>query len=209
MRKNGILVRFSARLILAAGLGLAVSTPAVVAQELNSDSIVQQLAPKKKFATRGLKSAATAPEMSSDQKTYLKSLPTRGLKVEMKKEVAVIMDTYDLPQINIEIQFDYNSAKIKPGSVPDLNALGTALLSHELSGSRILLNGHTDAAGSQQFNMGLSEKRADAVRDYLISRFGIEPDRLIAIGFGEERLKNRHDPEAAENRRVEVVNLNG
>ena len=60
---------------------------------------------------------------------------------------------------------------------------------------------------SGERNMTLSERRAEAVRDYLVGHFSIGASRLIAIGYGEERLKNTADPDAAENRRVEVVNL--
>lgn len=76
-----------------------------------------------------------------------------------------------------------------------------------LSNSRIVLNGHTDATGSNEYNLELSERRAVSVRHYLLAHFPIEDSRLISIGFGEERLKNTYDPEAAENRRVEIVNM--
>ena len=47
------------------------------------------------------------------------------------------------------------------------------------------------------------------MRDYLIERFYIDEKRLIAIGFGEERLKDQYDPESGVNRRVEIVNMDG
>lgn len=196
---------FAASLLVApAALGQSATQP------LSSDAIIQQLKPKlNKPLTRGLKPSAPTPTLPEAERAYLGKLPTRGLKVEMKQQVAKIIDTYDLPHINIEIQFAYNSAEITPASLPDLNALGQALLDRNLGQSRMLLNGHTDAAGSRDYNMDLSERRADAVRGYLVSTFGISPDRLIAVGFGEERLKNPVQPEAAENRRVEIVNLDG
>jgi outer membrane protein OmpA-like peptidoglycan-associated protein len=72
--------------------------------------------------------------------------------------------------------------------------------------SVFILNGHTDAAGSAGYNLGLSHRRAQAVRRYLIERFGLAPDALMVAGYGEERLKFVDRPLAAENRRVEVVN---
>lgn len=175
------------------------------AETLSSDAIVRSLAPAPKAATRSLGPAA--PVLPPSDKAYLDQLPTRGLRVEMKAKLADIVERNDLPRIDIEIRFAYNSAEITPEARADLDALGRALLADSLVDARIALNGHTDAAGGEAYNMELSEHRAEAVRDYLIRHHGINGERLIAAGFGESRLKIRSHPEAAENRRVEVVNL--
>jgi len=180
------------------------------AQDLNASDIVRRLSVAKKPRTRSIgKQDGGAPAYSAEEKSLIRSLPTRGLKVQMKQEIGKIIDDRKPPRLDIEIQFDFNSDAITSGSVPDLNALGTALIDPSLSGSRIILNGHTDAKGSNDYNLDLSERRAVSVRHYLLEHFPIEDTRLIAIGFGEERLKNNHDPEAAENRRVEIVNMGG
>jgi outer membrane protein OmpA-like peptidoglycan-associated protein len=70
-----------------------------------------------------------------------------------------------------------------------------------------LVAGHTDAKESHDHNLNLSDRRAKAVRSFLIDKFGIDPERLVAVGFGEEQLKNKDDPLAAENRRVQVINM--
>lgn len=72
---------------------------------------------------------------------------------------------------------------------------------------RIALNGHTDAKGSDEYNLSLSEARAVSVRRELVATYGIEPERLVAVGFGEEHLKDIQDPEGPVNRRVEVVRI--
>ncbi|MCO6184649.1 OmpA family protein [Rhizobium sp. L1K21] len=185
------------------------------AQSLEKNDVINKLAPEaKKPPTRGLTLGKAVPaegstSLSKSDAEYLGTLPKRGLSVRMKQQVAEIMDHSNLPSINIEIGFNYDSAEITPQSIPDLNTLGEALINPRLADARLLLNGHTDAVGSDEYNMDLSERRADAVRHYLISHFGISEHRLIAIGFGEERLKNRSHPDAAENRRVEVVNVSG
>ncbi|OCW59483.1 OmpA family protein [Hoeflea olei] len=192
---------------LAVG-GLLVPAPAL-AQDLDADAIVKSLSVAKKPRTRSLgKQDPAGPAYSQEDKNLIRSIPTRGLKVSMKQQVGELIDTYKPPRLDIEIQFDFNSDTVRSESVPDLNALGTALLHPSLADARIILNGHTDAKGTSDYNLDLSERRAVAVRDYLISHFPID-HRLIAIGFGEERLKNTHDPEAGENRRVEVVNMGG
>ena len=51
-----------------------------------------------------------------------------------------------------------------------------------------MINGHTDAVGTDEYNQKLSERRAEAARDYLISQHGIEPNRLVAKGYGKSQL---------------------
>jgi hypothetical protein len=70
-----------------------------------------------------------------------------------------------------------------------------------------MVAGHTDGRGSAEYNLGLSNARAKSVREFLIKKFDIAPDQLVAVGFGEEQLKNADDPDAGENRRVQVVNM--
>jgi outer membrane protein OmpA-like peptidoglycan-associated protein len=185
---------------MTAGLGL----PAL-AQTVSSDSLVESLKPKT-TATRSLTRSLAKPVASADEQ-FLEALPTRGIRIELRQKLDEIVDRQDLPRVDIEIGFDFDSAQIRQSSIPDVDELGKALSSAALNGSRFALNGHTDASGSDEYNQSLSERRAAAVRAYLIEKFAIDNDRLIAIGYGEERLKNGTDPLAPENRRVEVINL--
>ncbi|KGE01891.1 OmpA family protein [Rhizobium sp. YS-1r] len=208
-RKTGALG--SARIItLAAVAGVAFGPGFAAAQSLSADQMIEGLARKPKANTRSLvigKPAPATPSMDAEDRDFLRSLPARGLKVEAKAKLDEIVAEKDLPKINLEIHFAYDSARIDEDSIPDLVKLGTALNHPALVQSRVVLNGHTDAAGGDAYNLDLSEERAAAVRDYLIDHFPIDGHRLIAIGYGEERLKNPHHPDADENRRVEVINL--
>ena len=76
-----------------------------------------------------------------------------------------------------------------------------------LQGYRFLILGHTDARGDRRYNLTLSQERAEAIRAALISPFGISPARIEAVGLGEEQLLNSQNPEAAENRRVQLINI--
>jgi outer membrane protein OmpA-like peptidoglycan-associated protein len=76
-----------------------------------------------------------------------------------------------------------------------------------LLGYRFLMIGHTDAKGGREYNLKLSQQRADAVRGALIKPFEIDPSRIEAVGLGEEQLFNRINPESAENRRVQLINI--
>ena len=62
----------------------------------------------------------------------------------------------------------------------------------------VLLAGHTDAKGGDAYNKDLSDRRADAVKQFLVTKYGLPAENLIAIGYGKERLKNTADPFAAE-----------
>lgn len=109
--------------------------------------------------------------------------------------------------IDLDVRFEVNSAKLTAEAQALLRELGGALIAPELKDALFAINGHTDASGSAAYNKTLSQKRADSVKAFLVKEFDIDPKRLEAVGWGEERLKNTADPKAAENRRVEIVNL--
>jgi OmpA-OmpF porin, OOP family len=112
-----------------------------------------------------------------------------------------------LGQLDLTIQFARNSAVIETASFAQLVNLSQAIADPRMGQQRVLIAGHTDARGSDEHNLLLSQRRAAAVKEFLSS---LKPDisgRLETIGFGESRLKNQTDPEGAENRRVQIVNL--
>lgn len=109
--------------------------------------------------------------------------------------------------VDLEILFEYNSAKISPQSVRQLVTLGEALQDAALQGSRIMIAGHTDASGSNAYNNDLSYRRAQSVSDFLNLYAGISPSRLAIEGYGEELLKYPDAPNSGQNRRVEIINL--
>jgi len=103
-----------------------------------------------------------------------------------------------------DILFEVNSYTIKPSSYPSLNNIAKMIADHpELS---ITIEGHTDSDGSLKFNQTLSEKRAQSVMNYFISK-NIDGKRLSSRGFGEEKPIDSSDTEEAKalNRRVEFV----
>ncbi len=110
------------------------------------------------------------------------------------------------PSLSLLIQFDFNSARVRPESQQSLATLSEALQSSELMNSRFAVEGHTDAKGDADYNQKLSEARAQAVRDFLKTR-GVDQDRLVVAGKGATDLANSDQPFAAENRRVRIVNL--
>jgi outer membrane protein OmpA-like peptidoglycan-associated protein len=118
-----------------------------------------------------------------------------------------VASTESMPAIDLEVNFDFNSATITPQAEPQLRELGAALADPKLKGAVISINGHTDGVGGDAFNKKLSERRAAMIKEYLVDNFQLSPSNLRAVGYGKSRLKNKADPSASENRRVEVVNL--
>ncbi len=112
-----------------------------------------------------------------------------------------------LAQFTIAIQFDFDSARIRPDSFRAVGLMADALNHPYLQGYRFLIVGHTDGKGNREYNLKLSQQRADAIREALINPFGIPAARIESVGLGEEQLLNAAKPEAAENRRVQLINI--
>src|SRR5439155_14295730 len=111
------------------------------------------------------------------------------------------------PKIDLEIHFDYNSADISKGSVQAVQELGKALSDASLKGSTFVVAGHTDAIGGEQYNQGLSERRADTIKRYLSEKYGINGSDLVTVGYGKTKPKDANAPMDPVNRRVQVVNM--
>ncbi|UKJ74304.1 OmpA family protein [Azospirillum brasilense] len=107
------------------------------------------------------------------------------------------------------IGFDFNSARIRPESRAVLDRIGAVMTAPEAATARFRIVGHTDAVGGDAANRALSQRRADAVADYLAERHGVRRDRLDTAGMGAREPLLPKKPKAAENRRVEIVNLGG
>jgi outer membrane protein OmpA-like peptidoglycan-associated protein len=107
-----------------------------------------------------------------------------------------------------EVNFAFGKSTLQPRATRTLDAVGAVL--QRYPDLRLEIGGHTDAIGSDAFNQGLSEARAEAVRTYLIDRFSIEPNRLVARGYGESQpvASNEERSGRALNRRVEFRVLN-
>jgi outer membrane protein OmpA-like peptidoglycan-associated protein len=202
-------------IVSVATLGAAISFSAgsALAQGKNvtEDQIVRALAPEKKPLTRGLSvgpqqtvdPTAAAAESKLVQK--LRGRSTRSLSSAEREEIAAIVQ--DKPKIDLEINFDYNSADISAKSLPSVQALGRALTTNDLKGSTFVVAGHTDASGGDAYNQDLSERRADAIKRYLVDKYGINGTDLVTVGYGKSKLKDSSQPMAEVNRRVQVVNM--
>jgi outer membrane protein OmpA-like peptidoglycan-associated protein len=106
------------------------------------------------------------------------------------------------------ITFEFGSDRLTAGALRTLNTIASVLQEPALVGRQFVIEGHTDAKGSTEYNQALSERRAQAVVRYLVQK-GVAPGRLAARGMGESQLFDQNDPYAAANRRVVVLSLDG
>lgn len=124
------------------------------------------------------------------------SVSTRSLSGEPK-----------LRSVSLGIKFKRDSYELTDSAEEVLNRLGGALASPQLSKHKFMIEGHTDATGSEGYNQKLSEKRAMTVKNYLVNVFQIDPSRLEEVGKGEADLLDASNPDSGENRRVQIINL--
>jgi outer membrane protein OmpA-like peptidoglycan-associated protein len=103
--------------------------------------------------------------------------------------------------VAMRINFDYNSANLRPESLPFVESIAQLLKAEPQSS--LVIEGHTDAAGSYAYNLQLSKARAGAVRNILINTYGVYAGRLIAVGKGPSEPLNAADPTSPDNRRVQ------
>ncbi len=111
------------------------------------------------------------------------------------------------PSVDLYVNFAYDSTDLGSDARITLDRLGAALRDARLEGFAFMIAGHTDAKGGAEYNQKLSERRADAVRRYLVAQYGIAQTRLSSIGYGSSQLLDPARPEDGVNRRVQVVNI--
>jgi outer membrane protein OmpA-like peptidoglycan-associated protein len=195
------IVTISAALSMTAGLAVAGDT-------VSADQILGALKPKP--VTRGLSAGSPQVDTAAQAKetgfvNTLRNRKTRSLSLGERQEIAELAATK--PKIDLEIQFDYNSADISKGSTSAVQELGKALSSPDLKGSTFVVAGHTDAIGGEVYNQELSERRADTIKKYLTEKYGIAGSDLVTVGYGESKPKDANAPMDPTNRRVQVVNM--
>jgi outer membrane protein OmpA-like peptidoglycan-associated protein len=204
------MTRFSGLKTLTLGAALSLTAGLALAADntVSSDQILSALKPV--GVTRGLSVATPQadPTAKASEASFLATLrnrKTRSLSLGERDQIADIAATK--PKIDLDIQFDYNSAAISKASMGAVQELGKALSDPGLKGSTFVVAGHTDAVGSEQFNQDLSERRADTIKAYLVEKYGLAGSDLVTVGYGKTRLKNPDNPTDAVNRRVQVVNM--
>jgi outer membrane protein OmpA-like peptidoglycan-associated protein len=193
--------------LLVVGLIWPVNATPAAAQDVPADQIIKALTPPP--LTRGL-SPTEQPAASEADRDFIDGIRHRArslspLSPDERDHVAELAK--NRRKWDLVIYFDFNSAVVKPQAEWQLNELGKALGISQFADTVFVLGGHTDAKGGDEYNQKLSERRAEAVKAYLMTKLKIPAQNLATAGFGKRDLKNPAEPFAAENRRVQIVNL--
>lgn len=180
------LITISAMVFFAviSGTIYAENTVNLGANKVSKEEIIDLLKPRKpkvKIVPRGLKLNPDAVEAEKKQH-----------ETEAPRSLSLL------------VNFEFDSAKLTPAAIERLTPLAQALSSDELASLSFTLEGHTDASGSDAYNMALSERRAASVRTFL-TQYQLDASRITAYGKGETELLDQNAPLAAKNRRVVVI----
>jgi outer membrane protein OmpA-like peptidoglycan-associated protein len=178
---------------------LAVAgTVAAADTRLNSGQIATSLAAVSNNGGLDLTAAQMRQAVLDNIRNYPGSLPPRPLSFPQLANLA---------QFTVEINFNFNSAVIRPESYRDVGAIADALHNPILLAYGFLVIGHTDSVGGRMYNVGLSQRRADAIVAALVNPFGVNPAILQPVGLGEEQLRDPAHPTSGVNRRVQLINV--
>lgn len=109
-------------------------------------------------------------------------------------------------RVDLRLNFGTGSATLSPGSQAQVRAFAEALKRPQLSSIRVRIEGHTDSTGTRATNMALSQRRAQAVADYLVGQ-GVAANRLEVRGFGPDQPLPGRPGSSGDNRRVEAVRI--
>jgi outer membrane protein OmpA-like peptidoglycan-associated protein len=193
----------SIRLVLTGCLTWVLCGSPTLAGDLSQQQIIDALMPHQ--MARGF---ARAEPPDADHRELIDNLRHRGsrsLTLTEQEEIASMAQ--ERPAVDLQIYFEFDSAELSPKAVPQLISLGNALTAPELKESLFVINGHTDATGTDSYNLKLSVRRAETIKRYLVDEFHLSSENLVTFGYGKRKPMNALDPFAPENRRVQIVNL--
>jgi outer membrane protein OmpA-like peptidoglycan-associated protein len=192
-----------------------VETPAVIGDTAKPETLTKQAVPDSVLSARVNEIAVNMERRTPPAVTEPATLPPATPSVSESAPLPpaptvvevehAILETGLLRTVNI--LFERNRASLLPSSSSILDTLGSVLSRYP--DIRLEIAGHTDSVGTDDYNMQLSQRRAETVRKYLLEKFSIAPDRLTAHGYGESRPIADNDTSTgrAMNRRVEFVLL--
>lgn len=127
----------------------------------------------------------------------------RSLRLLDDSPAAVVAREAAAPSaLSLPVPFAFASAEILPQAKAQLDAIAAGIRLLPAT-QKVVIEGHTDALGSEQYNDELSQRRAQSVRRYLVASHGIDSARLQAVGLGEHNPLPGRSPQAGENRRVQ------
>jgi outer membrane protein OmpA-like peptidoglycan-associated protein len=184
---------------LAVGLMMSVLPASLASSQetVTTDAIVTALA--------GLETASDL-ETAPLRQQAIDRIKSKADGIALKRP-PVSPQLLRLPHVNVDIHFNPDTPVIRPESYRTLGRVADALYDPALMSSTVLIVGRTEATGRRDINLALSQRRAEAVRDALVTTFKVSPKRVLAVGLGEEQLQDADHPKAAVNQQVQIVTL--
>ena len=185
---------------------LLTAAPQAGAQGVTEQQILKALSPPKmRSLSIGSPAKATPPPADAAFVDSVRNKDTHTVSMTERDKLTEV--AAGKPKIDLTMEFDLNSDVLRGDALVTAHKLGKALSNPELKGQTFVIAGHTDAKGKDDLNQTLSERRADAVKRFLVKNYNIPAENLIGVGYGKTQLKNDGAPTARENRRVQTVNL--
>jgi len=131
---------------------------------------------------------------------YLDKCPDTPIELKVDRDGCPIKVT-----INLNVLFDFDKADVKPKYHNEIKRVADYMNAYPWE--KATLEGHTDSKGTDAYNEKLSQRRVDAIKNYLVEKFGISADRLKAVGYGESKPIATNDTDEGRqlNRRVQAV----
>jgi outer membrane protein OmpA-like peptidoglycan-associated protein len=183
---------------MGAALMLSASMlPARAETALTTETMINQLS--------GLDASADIDVVALRQQV-VERIKSKADGIALKRP-PVAAQLLKLPQLMVAIQFDPDSPIIRPPSYQTIGRIADALYDPSLLPYTFLVVGHTDATGRREASLALSQRRADSIRDVLVTTFKISPKRIKAIGLGEEQLQDSAHPTSAINQQLQVMTV--
>ena len=187
-------------LLLAALIGLA-ALPAVAQAPAPAGPTSEEWIKK-------LGGFATEPELDLAE---LKKQAAERIKARVEpipnKRPLMAPELNKLPHFFAEVLFDEDAAVVRPDSYRTLGRIADTLTHPHMLGYKFLIVGHTASGGRRDFNLTLSQRRADVIRDVLVNTFKVSPKRLVTLGLGEEQLLDRTKPGAPANKQIQIATV--
>ena len=177
-------------------IAMAQETTDLTGQDVTADQLVEAL----NIRTRGIE--AKCSPYQEEMQRLTRGIGVRPEEIKTAEEVPAIKPARSA---SVSATFELNSARLTPETEELLSTVAVAMNTQDLAAQCFQLAGHTCDLGDDAYNMELSRKRANTVKQYLIDK-GVSEDRLITTGYGETApmVPNSGDEAREKNRRVEL-----
>jgi outer membrane protein OmpA-like peptidoglycan-associated protein len=131
---------------------------------------------------------------------YLDKCPNTPIELKVDKDGCPMKVT-----INLNVLFDFDKSDVKPMYHNEIKRAADYMIAYPWE--KATLEGHTDSKGTDEYNQNLSQRRVDAIKNYLVEKFGVSADRLKTVGYGESKPIATNDTDEGRqlNRRVQAV----